>query len=148
MKDEYQQISKYTIIRVTATEADSCVLHIFCDASTKAYGGAAYISTDEQTLLLTSKVRVAPLQSHTISQLELTALSVTTKLRAYIHDTIQHIKIKETYLWSDNEAALQWMRNDNSKVPYVKNRVAEIRDPNKFSFHARANKIKSSRFTE
>ena len=128
LKDEYEQVSKYTITRVTATEADSCVLHIFCDASTKAYGAAAYISTDEQTLLLTSKARVAPLQGRTIPQLELTALSVGTKLGAYIHDTIQHIKIKETYLWSDNEAALQWIRNYNSKVPYVENRVAEIRE--------------------
>ena len=120
VKDEYEQINKYTITRVTATEADSCVLHIFYDASTKAYGAAAYKRT--------SKARVAPLQGRTITQLELTALSVGTKLGAYIHDTIQHIKIKETYLWSDNEAALQWIRNYNSKVPYVENRVAEIRE--------------------
>ncbi|XP_064085400.1 uncharacterized protein LOC135200724 [Macrobrachium nipponense] len=31
-------------------------------------------------------------------------------------------------IWSDNEAAIQWVRNDNCKMTYVKNRVAEIRE--------------------
>ena len=35
-------------------------LHVFCDASGKAYGAVAYLVDDKQARLLTSKARVAP----------------------------------------------------------------------------------------
>ena len=41
---------------------------------------------------------------------------------------LSDIDISRTVIWSDNEAAIQWVRNDNSKITYVKNRVAEIRE--------------------
>ena len=34
----------------------------------------------------------------------------------------------EVIIWSDSEAALQWIRNNNSKIPYVQNRVSNIRE--------------------
>ena len=128
LKEEYKLVSEYQISRVTATEMDSCVLHIFCDASTKAYGAAAYIESDNSIKLLTSKARVCPVKNRTIPQLELTAIFVGTKLATYIHKTLPHLNFAHTFLWSDNEAALQWIKNDNTKIPYVKNRVAEIRE--------------------
>ncbi|XP_064098140.1 uncharacterized protein LOC135209373 [Macrobrachium nipponense] len=36
--------------------------------------------------------------------------------------------LRRTVIWSDNEAAIQWVRNDNCKITYVKNREAEIRE--------------------
>ncbi|XP_045116130.1 uncharacterized protein LOC123507385 [Portunus trituberculatus] len=127
LKDEYLQIPTHKINRSIATGEESCTLHIFCDASTKAYGAAAYIVTKEASNLLTSKARVAPIKKRSVPQLELTAMLVGTKLGNYIHETLK-LNLKETYLWSDSEAALQWLRKDNSTIPYVKNRVAEIRD--------------------
>lgn len=129
LQAEYQQLTVMKVPRVTADEKQSCRLHIFCDASAKAYGAAAYITTDSHSHLLTSKARVAPVKGNrTIPQMELTALLVATNLARYICKILNHLIIAETYIWSDSEAALLWVRNDNSKLPYVKNRVAEIRE--------------------
>ena len=61
-------------------------------------------------MLLTSKARVAPVKGRTVPQLEFTALLVGAKLGEYIHQTLTHLNIKDNYLWSDSEVALQWIR--------------------------------------
>lgn len=101
-------------------------LHAFCDASLKAYGAVAYIVTGNEVTLRTSNSRVAPLKNRTIPHLELTALLVGTRLTVYIQLVLKHLDISETYLWSDNKVALQWIKNNNSEITYVKNRVADI----------------------
>ena len=132
---EMQLLPNLSVPRSTANESDICTLHIFCDASSKAYGAVAYLVTENSSKLITSKVRVAPVKNRTIPQLELTALLVGTKLGVHILQTLNHMIISETSLWSDNEVALQWIKNDCSKLPYVKNRVAEIQEIQKnFAF--------------
>lgn len=104
-------------------------LHVFCDASSKAYGAVAYIvSENESDLvshLVTSRSRVNPLQSRTIPQMELTAIEVGIKLIRYLVSTLNWKFTKKT-LWSDNEASLQWIRNQKSSIIYVQNRVKTI----------------------
>ena len=105
-----------------------CYLHVFCDASTHAYGAVAYIITENTSQLLTAKARVTPVKSRSLPQLELTAIQVGVQLASYIIRTLADLKFIETYVWSDNEAALQWVRNNKCDTPYVKNRVAVIRE--------------------
>ena len=125
---EFKALSQISVPRKVATQGVCYVMHIFCDSSTKAYGCAAYLVGNTESNLVMAKAKVAPLKTKTLPQLELTSIWLGTKLASYIHKVLRDIDISRTVIWSDNEAAIQWVRNDNSKIIYVKNRVAEIRE--------------------
>ena len=101
----------------------ACVLR----ASSSAYGAVAYLVANGDSKLITSKARVTPLKTRTLPQMELTAIQVG-------HNLVQHLKenldlnLMSVVVWSDSEVALQWVRNNNCNIPYVRNRVAQIRD--------------------
>ncbi|KAK7078575.1 hypothetical protein SK128_017749, partial [Halocaridina rubra] len=46
----------------------------------------------------------------------------------FVHKVLSVINIAQTAISSDNEAVIQWVRNDNSNIAYVRNRVAEIKE--------------------
>lgn len=76
------------------------------------------------------------MKTRSLPQLELTAIEIGTQLAKYITTTLRYVKIENVYIWSDSEVALQWIRNDNSNIVYVKNRVAKINsDASGFKFH-------------
>ena len=106
-------------------------LHVFCDASNKAYGAAAYVVNHEEGIshLLLSKAKVAPHPKLTIPRLELTALTLGAKLALSLMNNSQ-LKLISCTIWSDNTSAICWVRNNNSKLPFVRNRVKEIKDTN------------------
>ena len=132
---EFSMLHTVPVPRKVGEVSDSYQLHIFCDASKAAYGAVAYLTNSSASHLVTSKARVSPIKSRTLPQLELTAILVGTKLGVYIHKVLHNIKIPRTYVWSDSEVALQWLRNDKSKLTYVQNRVSEIRElQSDFSF--------------
>ena len=124
LREELVDIEQIKIPRCVAR--DSGDLHIFCDASMKAFGAVAYIVAEGQCNLLTSKARVAPIKTRTLPQLELAALLIGARLARWIVETI-NIKLCGLYLWTDNEACLQWVKNNKCTNVFVKNRVAEIR---------------------
>ena len=128
LSNQLPLISDISVPRQTCSVNTSCALVVFCDASIKAYGAAAYLISDNQANLLVSKARVAPLKQRTLPQLELTALQVGVQLTSYIINTLSNIRIERSVVYSDNEAALQWVRNDSSSITYVKNRVHHIRE--------------------
>ncbi|XP_069170769.1 uncharacterized protein [Procambarus clarkii] len=103
-------------------------LHIFCDASGKAYGTAAYLVNNAQSFLLTLKAGVASIKKRSLPQMELTALLVGVRLAHCLTKTLNNIHFGEIEVWSDNVAILQWGRNNNNKIPYVSNRVREIHE--------------------
>ena len=57
---EYRLLDQLQFPRMVSTKSDGCRLHVFCDASAKAYGAVAYLCHDNETSLLTSKRRVPP----------------------------------------------------------------------------------------
>jgi hypothetical protein len=121
-------LASITLPRATITGEGSWDLHVFGDASPKAYGAVAY-ATNYVTppVLLLSKARVAPIKERSLPQLELTAMYIAAKLGKYVRETIKDCKIGQTYIWSDSEVALQWVKNGNSKIVYVQNRVQDIK---------------------
>ena len=125
----FSDVHKVTVNRFVIVP-NYCMLHIFCDASMKAYGAVAYIVDQERgSNLLLSKAKVAPQPKQTIPRLELTALALGAKVALYLMSN-NKLKINSCTLWSDSTVAICWVNNNNSKIPYVRNRVKEIHDCN------------------
>ncbi|XP_069187749.1 uncharacterized protein [Procambarus clarkii] len=58
--------------------------------------------------------------------MELTALLVGVRLAHCLTKILNNFHFGEIVVWSDTEADLQWVRNNNNKTLYVSNRVREI----------------------
>ena len=125
---DLNRLSSISIPRCTSHKDSSVHLIVFCDASITAFGVVAYTMSDHGAHLLTSRTRVAPLKSRTLPQLELTALQLGAQLAHTLCSILKHITFSKITIFSDNEAALQWVRNDHCTIPYVKNRVHKIRE--------------------
>ena len=123
-------LSQLHIPRWLATSNGNFQVHVFCDASEKAYGAALYIRLIEGDKTLTrlacSKNRLAPVKRTTLPRLELLAALVGTRLLHYFC-TATDYDINQAILWSDATVALGWIRSDpNRWKTFVCNRVTEI----------------------
>ena len=104
-------------------------LHVFTDASSRAYGAAVCTVDDTRTQsnLLMSKARVAPCREGglTIPKLELTASLIGARLINYLTNLF---KFKTIYLWSDSKVVISWITSDKDiKDVSVANRTAEVK---------------------
>ena len=104
-------------------------LHVFTDASSRAYGAAVYTVNNSQhcSNLLISKARVAPCRENrlTIPKLELTASLIGARLIRYLSNLY---KFDTVYLWSDSKVVISWITSDcDIKEAYIANRVAEVK---------------------
>ena len=102
---------------------DCADLHVFANASSKAYGAVAYTvdSVTNRSNLLISKARVAPCKEGrlTIPKLELTASLIGARLIRYLSNIHQ---FKTIYLWSDSKVVISWITGDRElKDVYVAN---------------------------
>ncbi|XP_077560520.1 uncharacterized protein LOC144175312 [Haemaphysalis longicornis] len=106
-------------------------LHVFCDASQKAYGAAAYLCTESSTgertcTLIMAKCRVAPVKPITLARLELMGALMASRLCQFIGSSLK-LHIDSIHLWTDSMITLHWIRGDAARwKEFVKNRVAEI----------------------
>ena len=73
-------------------------LHVFADASTKAYGAVVFLTCSDQTTFVMAKGRVAPLKPVTLPKLELMAAVIAAKLAKFVLDSLR-IDIV-THLWN------------------------------------------------
>ena len=110
---DIQEASKLVLPRCffsqVQSKAQPIYLHVFADASPKAYGAVAYISTGDQYSLVMSKSRVAPLKKLTLPQLELMAASISTRLAHFVAEALNsRFPNLTVHLWSDSEIVLHW----------------------------------------
>ena len=116
---EFQRVGEYSFPRRIAFR--SVQLHVFVDASTKAYGAAAYFVDPDNHIsnLLLSKARVAPCKKGrlTITKLELTAALIDCRLIDHLNT---QYSISKFFLWSDSKVTLSWINSDKElKDVYV-----------------------------
>ncbi|XP_047520275.1 uncharacterized protein LOC125059771 [Pieris napi] len=106
-------------------------IHVFSDASERAYGACLYIRSSDRNgnvlvRLLTAKSRVAPIKPTTIPRLELCGAQVAAKLYKKVCSSLR-IKVTNTFFWTDSSIVLGWLKMLPSKLnTFVRNRVGDI----------------------
>ena len=122
------------LFRSSSNDNSSKELHVFADASLKAYGCVAYIREPLPIVqgkaavkFVMAKGRVAPLAGKwTIHRLELMAAVIETRIAAKIKESLPD-EINSTFMYSDNSAVLGWVRDRPERwKPFVANRIKEI----------------------
>ena len=112
---------------LSSTWPNDLELHVFVDASTKAYGTVAYVNSPQESYssFVMAKSRIAPAKELTLPQLELTAAVIGARLASYLQSQLHFNKV---YLWSDSQIVLYWLRSTKELKPFVANRVREIKE--------------------
>ena len=107
-------------------------LHIFVDASLRAYGAVVYLRQHNSIALVMSRSRVTPTKSITLPRLELMAAVTGVRLANFvITSVISKFSSFSTFLWSDSQIVLHWIHHlklSTQSKPFIANRVQEIRD--------------------
>ena len=109
-------------------------LHVFCDASEKAYAACVYVvSTNNRdkrsSNLLVAKCKVSPLKTQSIPRLEMCAVLLGSRLVLLVIQALERISvnIRATTGWSDSTIVLCWLSQEPGNwTTFVANRVAEI----------------------
>ena len=85
-------------------------LHIFCDASERAYGSVAYLRTEDaqnevHVSFVLARSRVAPKKQLSMPRLELSAALTGAQLASVLHTKLT-LPIRKITLWSDSTTVL------------------------------------------
>ncbi|XP_060596964.1 uncharacterized protein LOC132750911 [Ruditapes philippinarum] len=108
-------------------------LHIFSDASEKAYGSAAYLKVYDafgniKCSLIIGKSRLAPIKTLSIPRLELAAAVLAVKLYQLVTQELD-IEIHDTIFWTDSMIVLGYINNVKKRFKtFVANRLSYIHD--------------------
>jgi len=108
-------------------------LHHFADARSKGYGQCSYLRLINEKgkihcSLVLGKSRVNPLKQLTIPRLEITAATVSVKVRHHIRKELELDEFQEVF-WTDSKVVLGYIANESKTFhTFVANRVQRIQD--------------------
>ena len=91
-------------------EKHNIQLHLFADASTKAYGAVAFLKLRQESSFVMAKTRVAPLKRPTLPRLELMAALTASNLAKFIFDSLQ-LHDNPVFIWTDSQIVLHWIHS-------------------------------------
>jgi len=128
--EEATRLSGITIPRRYggATGGESpLTLHVFADASERAYSAVAYIQEGHSVSLVFAKAKLAPLKKLTLPRLELQAAVLATRVRSFIAEKLG-VSFSQVRLYTDSKITYFWATSENPGrwKTYVANRVREI----------------------
>ncbi|XP_063837168.1 uncharacterized protein LOC135086312 [Ostrinia nubilalis] len=124
---DLRQLQDLKIPRWYGLRSRAVELHVFGDASEKAYSAVAYFVDEcRNVALVAGKARVAPIKIVSMPRLELQAAVLVCRLAETVKKDSDFDIIKTT-LWSDSKTTLFWIRsNPREYKPFVAHRLAEI----------------------
>lgn len=113
------------------TQIVSAQLHIFCDASLKAYAAVAYLRLEYtdgsiRVSFVMAKNRTAPMKPMTIPRLELNGALLASRIGKII-DRELRIHVHKRFFWTDSTTVMRWIHSEpRDKQVFVANRLGEI----------------------
>ena len=126
--DNIKQLPHFTINRpyfTTTFDTHNVELHLFADASVRAYGSVVILLLQQQSSFVMAKTRTAPLKHCTLPRLELMAALVAARLAKFIISSLK-LQSTPTYIWTDSQIVLYWIHSLRKLPQFVSHRVAEI----------------------
>ncbi|GBP31116.1 hypothetical protein EVAR_77413_1 [Eumeta japonica] len=106
-------------------------LHVFSDASLKAYATCVYVRSADAlgnitVRLLCAKAKVKPLKAITIPRMELCGALLAARLYDKVKEA-SRITIDQVHFWCDSKIVLGWLKISPHKLSaFISHRVTEI----------------------
>ncbi|GFY51510.1 uncharacterized protein TNIN_295631, partial [Trichonephila inaurata madagascariensis] len=133
--DDLKKLSNIRITRhyfsgALSKDIHNIELHLFSDASIKAYGTVAYLRVELNdgniiTSFVASKGRVAPLKTLSLPRLELMGALLSARLSEKIMKGLE-FPVQRIF-WTDSSIAFFWIKGSSDKFKvFIKNRIQEI----------------------
>ena len=119
-----QYFPRQYIPSLPTADSSATVLHVFADASPKAYRAVVYIQCDNHSLLVMSKSRVAPVKQQSLPRLELMAAIIAARLGSFVVKSLNFRT--NTCYWSDSQIVLCRLKSKKKLKPFIEHRVTEI----------------------
>lgn len=137
-KEELQHMGKISLPRCygsSAMDTPACSrdIHVFCDASERAYGSVAYLRMEDaqghvEVAFLAARSRVSPKRQLSIPRLELCAALTGAQLATVLERELT-MDIQQVTLWTDSTTVLAWLKSESCRYKvFVGTRVAEIQE--------------------
>ena len=107
-------------------------LHLFADASMRAYGAVCYLLVDyadgsRSSSLVIAKSRLAPLHQMTVPRMELSGAALAVRLEVSVRKEFD-FPLEDSVFWTDSTIVLGYIKSDDKRYhTFVANRVSFIR---------------------